>query len=245
MRRSVRTKRKGAGRGSVGVPRPVMGRTRNCGAGLHTGAGRSASRSTLDRPALGRTISLPGSYCGERHMSTPLRGTTRPGVLAVIALTLWSCGSQSATSPTPPSSPSNQLPHFESLVGTNWIGTARFSSTGGENPSLPVSLTFSWPCSDRFSQCYPPYYPYGLGTTDGIVTRVLGYSSGIRSLTIGEKPVLGSGNWESARRTSDGRNLVIVSSDFSWGTRRGVTFELTRVAWPPDVACPALVSCAF
>ena len=64
-----------------------------------------------------------------------------------------------------------------------------------------------------------------------------------RHLNVGENPTLGAGNWETARVEGDLQRLVIVSSDFSWGIRRGVTYELTRAPWPPDVACPSFRNC--
>lgn len=184
----------------------------------------------------------------------------RPAPFLVSALVLAaafcaSCGSNPAQpTGTPSSTTWTDLAHFEEIVGTNWTGTATFTASDGAKTTSAVSICFIWGgvCdirdNDGYVWCAYGSSPFGWGTTDGLATRIRGYPKTfgpdyVRSLDIGENPILGSGNWDTARVSGDRRRLVIVSSDFSWSDRRGVTFDLTRAPWPSDVLCPSFRSC--
>jgi len=177
-------------------------------------------------------------------------------LLAVVAASCHSNPAQPTPAPTPPAL-KGDLEHFEPLVGTSWTGVARFTTVGGGSATSPASLVFLWrgicDIRDQYFQtwCSQGYGPFGWGTTGAVATNIIGSLdanlSGVsvqtRTVIIGEGPAGGAGHWDSARVGDDGRTLVIVSSDFSWGPRRGVTFELSRAPWPPDVNCPAFRTC--
>jgi len=176
-------------------------------------------------------------------------------VIILAAMVGASCQSSPAQPTTASPAEWNDLTQFEEIVGTNWAGTARFTTTEGAAATSVVSIHFIWNnvCDIRdqygYVWCAQGSNPFGWGTTDGLTTRIRGYQSasvvGIyyRSLNIGENPTLGSGNWDTARLSGDRQRLVIVSSDFSWDQRHGVTFELTRAPWPTDVVCPSFRTC--
>lgn len=177
--------------------------------------------------------------------------TLAPSLLLLLVLTAASCDS-SPTRPSP--APAwRELDTFGLLVGTNWTGTATSDTTGGGRVTAPVSLLFLWSgVCDVPGWCAEGYTPFGWGTTDGVRTRIRGSQTGSgywRSLDVGSKlqsslgEAEGSGSWERARLSGDSQRLEIVSSDFAWRDRRGVTYELTRAPWPSDFPCPPLVSC--
>ena len=161
------------------------------------------------------------------------------------------------SSPTQPTTAAewSDLSHFEENVGTKRTGTARFTTIQGAAATSVVSIYFIWDgvCDVRdqygYVWCAPGYNPFGWGTTDALTTRIRGYrslsvdGSYTRFLNIGENPTLGSGNWDTARLSGDRQRLVIVSSDFSWDQRHGVTFELRRAPWPSEITFPRFRAC--
>jgi hypothetical protein len=165
--------------------------------------------------------------------------------LLVLVLTAAACSSGSPTQPTPPA-PVQSLEHFEALVGTAWTGTATYASGG--QPSR-VSVAFLWGGACTLPPwCEAGYNSFGWGTVDDLRTRILGYNDDFkagtyrRELYVGE-PTLGTGHWDSSVLSGDRQRLVIKSSDFAWGQRRGVTLELARAPWPADLDCPSLRNC--
>lgn len=184
------------------------------------------------------------------HRTRPACRAACAAALLCAAALVAACGS-SPTTPTPaPASGWREIETFGELVGTSWTGTARFD-TGG--PPAPAALLFLWGgVCDIPDWCAQGYNPFAWGTTGGVRTRVFGYQlqSGYwRALDVGEHvqhiggAAEGSGHWEVARVSGDGQHLVIVASDFSWGQRRGVTYELAPAPWPAGFPCPNLVSC--
>jgi hypothetical protein len=171
--------------------------------------------------------------------------------MCVVASAGWSC-KNSPASPTPaPVAGWKNLLHFEELVGTAWTGTVRFASTEAASASAPVELVFLWlsVVEQPYGGVMIGYSPYGWGTVDGLPTRVRGYNAinttnGYnRHISVGDSPVLGAGQWTSARVTGDLQRLEVVSPDFTWEGRRGATFVLTRTPWPADVTCPSFRNC--
>jgi hypothetical protein len=178
----------------------------------------------------------------------------RQTILAAgVMLTVLAAGAcSSTTSPAQPTAATaGRLDQFGPLVGTNWTGTASFGASGGAS-AVQVSLIFMWGgvCNNP-PWCETGYNPYGLGTVDAVRTRILGSPDWVavgqfrREIYVGENPVLGTGHWDSVTLSTDRRRLVITSSDFEWGQRRGVTFELTRAPWPAGLLCPDFVPCNF
>jgi hypothetical protein len=167
--------------------------------------------------------------------------------LLLLLLAVGGCSCNATPTQPTPVVQAGQLLHFEQLVGTNWTGTATF---GSGNDALPVRNTaFLWSSvCDIQGWCAAGYNAYGWGTLNDLRVRILGYnddvSSGVfrRELYVGE-PTQGAGRWDSAVLSADRQRLVITSSDFVWDQRRGVTLTLTRVPWPPDLACPAFRTC--
>lgn len=170
---------------------------------------------------------------------------------ALLAIALAAACGSSPVNPSPAPSPEwREIETFGEFVGTNWTGTARFD-TGGA--SAPASFLFLWGgVCDIPGWCAQGYHPLAWGTTGGVRTRIFGYQlqSGYwRALDVGEQvqgyggTPEGSGHWDAARVSGDGQRLVIVSSDFSWGQRRGVTYDLAPAPWPASFPCPNLVSC--
>ena len=167
---------------------------------------------------------------------------------SLLALALVAGGCSSAPSPTQPTpvAPAQALQHFEALVGTNWTGTATYTS-GGPPSRISVAFVWSYWCNNP-PYCFYGYSPYGSGTLDDIRTRILGYNDDYaigsyrRELYVGE-PTVGTGRWDSSVLSADRQRLVIKSTDFAWGQRRGVTIELARAPWPADVECPGLRTC--
>lgn len=170
----------------------------------------------------------------------------------LVVLTAASCGSSPARPSPQPAW--RDLDTFGILVGTNWTGTATSTTTEGERVTVPVSLLFLWgSVCDIPDWCAQGYNPYGWGSTGGVRTRIRGSQTGSgywRSLDVGDAlqaflgEADGSGEWERARLSGDSQQLEIVSSDFAWRDRRGLTYELTRAPWPEGFPCPQLVSCA-
>lgn len=174
----------------------------------------------------------------------------RLGTVLAVLLSAASC-SPGPTQPTssPASAPKN-LEHFEELVGTNWVGTARFTSSDGSVTTQPTSMAFLWrSVCDIPGWCAQGYSPFGSGTIDGLRLVVMGYppfsveGAYRRDIQVGDQPRLGSGRWQTAQLSADQRRLVISSTDFSWDQRRGVTFDLSRAPWPADINCPPLRTC--
>jgi hypothetical protein len=175
-------------------------------------------------------------------------------LFVLLALVAAACGSNPAQ-PTAPLTGERELDTFGELIGTNWNGTARFTTDAGEVVSSDASLRFDWGSVCEIpGWCEEGYRAHGWGTTDGMRTRILGYEwrgAFVRRLDLGESLLvvggtpIASGHWETARVSGRRERLVILSSDLAWGRRRGVTYELTRAPWPSDVPCPRLVSCAF
>lgn len=172
----------------------------------------------------------------------------RIGMRGLLAFVLIAAGCSSPSNPAQPTPApaSKSLQHFEELVGTNWTGTATYTS-GGQ--ASRVSVAFLWGSSYN----NPPWgqwgaLSYGWGTVDDIRTRILGYNddqtAGFyrRELYVGE-PTESTGRWDSAILSGDRQHLVITSSDFAWGQRRGVTIELSRAPWPADLYCPEFRNC--
>jgi len=176
-------------------------------------------------------------------------------VIVLAAMVGVSCHSSPTQPTTAAAAEWSDLSHFEEIVGTNWTGTARFTTIQGAAATSVVSIYFIWDgvCDVRdqygYVWCAQGYNPFGRGTTDALTTRIRGYrslsvdGSYTRFLNIGENPTLGSGNWDTARLSGDRQRLVIVSSDFSWDQRHGVTFELRRARWPSEIACPSFRTC--
>jgi hypothetical protein len=196
----------------------------------------------------------------QRLVEKPMPHVNRrsPAACSVIILAAMvdvSCHSSPTQPSTTPTAEWRDLTHFEEIVGTNWMGTARFTTIEGAAATSDVSIYFVWnnvcDIRDQYGAvwCSQGYNPFGWGTVDGLTIRIRGYESASvkgsynRYLNIGEDPTLGSGNWNTARVSGDRQRLVIASSDFSWDQRRGVRFDLTRVPWPSDVACPSFRSC--
>ncbi len=169
-------------------------------------------------------------------------------IAGLIAVVFVGAGCSSTSNPTQPApvAQSKTLEHFEELVGTNWTGTATYAS--GAQPS-PVSVAFLWGGTcDVPGWCADGYNSYGWGTIDGMRARILGYNDSFtagmyrRELYVGE-PTLGTGRWDSSVLSGDRQHLVIRSSDFVWDSRRGMTLELDRAAWPVDLECPRFRNC--
>ena len=185
-----------------------------------------------------------GKHMVSRHDPRPLAAWG----LFVMALAVGGCSSTNPTQPAPVA-PAKTLEHYEELVGTNWTGTGTYTS-GDAQPSR-VSVAFIWGGTCNIPGpfgCLQGYNSHGWGTVDDIRTRILGYNdlytAGMfrRELYVGQ-PTLGTGRWDSSVLSADRQRLVIRSSDFAWGQRRGVTIELTRAPWPTDVDCPEFRNC--
>ncbi|HEX6976315.1 MAG TPA: hypothetical protein VF147_18035 [Vicinamibacterales bacterium] len=132
-------------------------------------------------------------------------------------------------------------------MGTSWTGTLTFTS-GGQPSRIAVSFLWNGACNVP-GWCAQGYNPFGWGTVDDLRTRVLGYNDDVtpgafrREIYVGD-PSLSTGRWESAVLSGDRQRLVIRSSDFAWGERRGATIELTRAPWPGDLPCPVFRNCS-
>ncbi len=167
--------------------------------------------------------------------------------LWLLALVAGGCSSAPTPTAPAPAGSTKALEHFEELVGTSWIGTATYTAGGGQPSRVSVAFLWGGVC-DVQGWCADGYNSYAWGTVDDIRARILGYNDSFtagmfrRELYVGDPPV-GTGHWDASVLSTDRQSLVIRSSDFAWGQRRGVTIELTRTPWPADLECPRFRNC--